>query len=248
MDVADDWIAERVGPGDIAVTADVPLADRCLKKGARAIGPKGREFTDDMIGEAMATRALMDQLRSAGEVTGGLHGANRMGGNALTETLVFGKRAGEAAAAWVNSQDAARNKKLFAEIEVPMVCCQKNTTGAKTVQLQDRLKKILWEEGGILKNRKGLMQALKEVKAIQTEEADLSFGDHPKETLSILDLRSGARTAELILQAALRRQESRGAHFREDFPRQDDGNWRGHLQVHLDSKGHEIWKYHPNSS
>jgi fumarate reductase (CoM/CoB) subunit A len=187
-------------------------------------------------------------LFAAGEVTGGLHGANRMGGNALTETLVFGKRAGEAAAAWVNSQDATRNKKLFAEIEVPMVRCQKNTTGVKTVQLQNRLKKILWEEGGILKNRKGLMQALKEVKTIQTQAPDLFFGDNPKETLSILELRSGARTAELILQAALRRQESRGAHFREDFPRQDDENWRGHLQVHLDSKGHEIWKYHPNSS
>jgi uncharacterized protein YaiI (UPF0178 family) len=68
---ADDWIAERAGAGDIAVTSDIPLADRCLKNGARVIAPNGREFTDDSIGEAMAQRELMDQLRQMGEVRGG---------------------------------------------------------------------------------------------------------------------------------------------------------------------------------
>jgi len=68
---ADDWIAERAGEGDIAVTSDIPLADRCLKKGARVVAPNGREFTEDSIGEAMARRELMDQLRQMGAVTGG---------------------------------------------------------------------------------------------------------------------------------------------------------------------------------
>jgi uncharacterized protein YaiI (UPF0178 family) len=70
-DVADDWIAERLGPGDIAVTADIPLADRCLKRGAVVIGPRGHAFTDDTIGEALATRALLDHLRQAGQYVGG---------------------------------------------------------------------------------------------------------------------------------------------------------------------------------
>jgi len=67
----DDWIAEHAGPGDIVITADIPLAERCLQKNARVIGPKGHAFTEDSIGEAMATRALMDDLRQMGSVTGG---------------------------------------------------------------------------------------------------------------------------------------------------------------------------------
>ena len=71
LDAADDWIAERAGKGDIVVTADIPLADRCVKAGAKVIGPTGRAFTEDSIGMALATRNLMDDLRSAGTVTGG---------------------------------------------------------------------------------------------------------------------------------------------------------------------------------
>ena len=71
FDAADDWIAERAGRGDIVITADIPLADRCLKRGATPISPSGREFTEDSIGDAMAQRTLMDQLRAMGEVGGG---------------------------------------------------------------------------------------------------------------------------------------------------------------------------------
>ena len=71
FDVADDWIAERVGPGDVTVTADIPLADRCLQKGSRALGPKGHPFTEDSMGEALATRALLDMLRQSGQFGGG---------------------------------------------------------------------------------------------------------------------------------------------------------------------------------
>ena len=71
FDAADDWIAERIAFGDIAITADIPLADRCLKRGARVLGPKGVEFTEDAIGNALATRALLDMLRQSGEFGGG---------------------------------------------------------------------------------------------------------------------------------------------------------------------------------
>jgi uncharacterized protein YaiI (UPF0178 family) len=70
-DVADDWIAERAGPGDIVVTNDIPLADRALTAGAYALAPNGRAFTADSIGQAMAQRALMEQLRSTGDILGG---------------------------------------------------------------------------------------------------------------------------------------------------------------------------------
>ncbi len=70
-DVADDWIAERAVEGDLVVTSDIPLADRCLKAGARVLDVRGREFTDDSIGGQMATRGLMEQLRMMGEIGGG---------------------------------------------------------------------------------------------------------------------------------------------------------------------------------
>jgi uncharacterized protein len=71
MDEADNWIAERAGGGAIVITADVPLASRAVKAGAEVIAPNGRAFTADSIGMTLATRNLMDSLRSAGEITGG---------------------------------------------------------------------------------------------------------------------------------------------------------------------------------
>jgi uncharacterized protein YaiI (UPF0178 family) len=68
---ADDWIAEQAGPGDIVVTADIPLAARCLEKGARVLDPKGHLFTDNDIGSALAMRGLLDELRQGGVMTGG---------------------------------------------------------------------------------------------------------------------------------------------------------------------------------
>ena len=71
MDAADDWIAGRAGPGDIVITADIPLASRCVKAGAEVIAPTGRTFTEQTIGMTLAVRNLMHELRSAGEATRG---------------------------------------------------------------------------------------------------------------------------------------------------------------------------------
>jgi uncharacterized protein YaiI (UPF0178 family) len=71
MDAADDWIAERAGTGDIVITADIPLASRCIKAGAEVIAPNGKPFTEQSIGMTLAVRNLMTDLRSSGEITGG---------------------------------------------------------------------------------------------------------------------------------------------------------------------------------
>ena len=68
---ADDWIVEQTGTGDIVMTADIPLAARCLQKGARVLSAKGNEFTENDIGSALAMRGLMDELRQGGVMTGG---------------------------------------------------------------------------------------------------------------------------------------------------------------------------------
>ena len=75
-DVADDWIAEHIRPGDIVVTADLPLAARCLEVGASAIGNDGRPFSEDMIGGALAMRGLKQDLREMGQFTGGPSGVS----------------------------------------------------------------------------------------------------------------------------------------------------------------------------
>jgi uncharacterized protein len=71
LDEADDWIAERIGPCDVCITADIPLAARCLAKGARAVAPNGRHWTKDNIGNALAGREVARHLRELGLTTGG---------------------------------------------------------------------------------------------------------------------------------------------------------------------------------
>ncbi len=71
FDAADDWIAEAAGPLSVAVTADILLADRCLKAGATVLGPTGKPFTPASIGGAIATRAIMADLRAGGDIIGG---------------------------------------------------------------------------------------------------------------------------------------------------------------------------------
>jgi len=71
FDSADDWIVDNASLDDIVITTDIPLASRCLEKGARVLNPNGRIFTKETIGEAMATRELLSNLRDSGIVTGG---------------------------------------------------------------------------------------------------------------------------------------------------------------------------------
>lgn len=71
LDVADDWIVERAAIGDVVITADIPLADRCVKRGSRVIAPTGRPFTEASIGNDLATRNLLTELRDTGQIRGG---------------------------------------------------------------------------------------------------------------------------------------------------------------------------------
>lgn len=87
MDAADNWIANNAGDGDIVITADIPLAARCLEKGAYVLGPSGKPFTDDNIGMALASRNLMADLRSFGEITGGPPPLDKRGRSLFLEKL-----------------------------------------------------------------------------------------------------------------------------------------------------------------
>jgi len=87
LDAADDWIAERIGAGDVAITGDIPLAARCLERGARVLDSKGKPFTEHGIGMALAMRELMTDLRAMGEVSGGPAGFTRQDRTRFLEAL-----------------------------------------------------------------------------------------------------------------------------------------------------------------
>jgi uncharacterized protein YaiI (UPF0178 family) len=98
FDAADDWIAERAAPGGIVITADILLADRCLKAGAAVLSPSGKPFTSSSIGGAIATRAIMADLRAGGDQLGGPAPFSKTDRSrflqALDTALVQAKRAG----------------------------------------------------------------------------------------------------------------------------------------------------------
>jgi uncharacterized protein YaiI (UPF0178 family) len=98
FDAADDWIAERAGPGDIVVTGDIPLADRCLRNGAQVLGPSGKPFTEDAIGMALAMRELSRDLRERGEMTGGGPAFSKRDRSRFLEALELAVRRARAAA------------------------------------------------------------------------------------------------------------------------------------------------------
>ena len=182
-------------------------------------------------------------LFAAGEVTGGVHGANRMGGNALTETLVFGKRSGESAAQWAADFHQSSSKIGTDALKAVLNNSSQKKTDLDFGHLTGQLQQVMWTQGGILRNKKGLTESLEVVRNIQQQALESSLERDPNQLQRLLELRFAAGTAALIIQAAQKREESRGAHYREDFSDQDDENWNGALQVQLNSQGEQIWKY-----
>lgn len=172
---------------------------------------------------------------AAGEAAGGLHGANRLGGNALTEAIVFGARAGKSAALWATENRAKRHGgPLWNEMKV------EGTPKSYNRHFLERLRKSMWELGGVVRGRDGLLEAKRLLESRMKEAGFSEFGDPYSRLLHL-----AAKTAKIILEASLRREETRGAHFRQDFPREDDREWRGHLIVES-SPGEELkWNFEP---
>ena len=176
-------------------------------------------------------------LFAAGEVAGGLHGANRMGGNGLCEAVVFGARAGESAA---NFAGGAGGRRPISD-RVEELRLEWGSLSLTEPGLFKRLQRVMWENGGILREGAGLLHGQKAVLEIAA-----SIRDFPGKTgqAAAIELLSAARVAWIILKAAQKRTETRGAHCREDHPGQDDRQWRGRLQVRETTKG-DAWEYVP---
>jgi succinate dehydrogenase / fumarate reductase flavoprotein subunit len=163
-------------------------------------------------------------LYAAGECTAGLHGANRLGGNSLTETVVFGRRAGEAAAAFSREADLLlRSRRVLAEAQEDLESVVRR--GDELARpLQRALRDAMWANCGVVRDAAGLASGLAQIQELgqASSRVDVLPSEEGWAELGhALDLRAGLLTAEATIRSAIARAESRGAHFRSDFPQLD---------------------------
>jgi succinate dehydrogenase/fumarate reductase flavoprotein subunit len=171
-------------------------------------------------------RTAIDGLLVAGEDAGGVHGANRLGGNGVAESTVFGARAGDEAAR------VARRRPLRDPVATQVAASVDRAMeplgrerGPQPFPLTRRLKDAMWEGCGVVRNREGLLEARDRIEALAEEAAAIAVPGPPEVNYAwqeALDLVNQLAVARTIVAAALAREESRGAHFRSDFPRSDD--------------------------
>jgi succinate dehydrogenase / fumarate reductase flavoprotein subunit len=166
----------------------------------------------------------VDGLYAAGECTAGLHGANRLGGNSLVETLVFGRRAGEAAARFSReSESQIRSKPAVDEAHADLHSLIHNGTELSRA-LQRAIRNVMWERCGVVREASDLEQALgmlDEIRSVlpsvDVRPSEEGWGD----LAQVLDVQAMLGTAEATLRGAIARKETRGAHNRSDFPELD---------------------------
>jgi succinate dehydrogenase/fumarate reductase flavoprotein subunit len=164
-------------------------------------------------------RTGVEGLYAAGEVVGGVHGANRHGGNALTDITVFGARAGAEAAAYAKSRERV-NIDGLTESEIERYSSIPRD-GSDPLGIMTALKKLMWVKVGPVRTEESLKEALEGIKELKEKAKNVAAGT-ARETLVALEVPLALDAAGLIIRAALERTESRGAHFREDYPKEDD--------------------------
>ncbi|MGH9116442.1 MAG: FAD-binding protein [Acidimicrobiales bacterium] len=166
----------------------------------------------------------VEGLFAAGEVTGGLHGANRLGGNSLAETVIAGRRVGEAAAAFASDAEVVVRSRGVIRDAIDELDSLVHPGPELARPLQRRLRDLMWERYGVVRDGHGLTQGRAELGEIRSmlDDVDVRPGAEGWSDLAhLLDLRGGLLAAEATIRGALERTETRGAHNRSDFPELD---------------------------
>jgi succinate dehydrogenase / fumarate reductase flavoprotein subunit len=165
-------------------------------------------------------------LFAAGEVAAGLHGANRLGGNSLSDLLVFGKRAGEFAAKYAKSTSAGKvdAAQVDAIAKWALEPFARGTAAEGPYQVQYALQDMMQDLVGIVRNEAEMKKAIEGLRGLQARAAKVGVGGHREYNPgwhSSLDLFNLLTISEAVARSALDRRESRGGHFREDYPNKD---------------------------
>ena len=189
-------------------------------------------------------------LYAAGEVACvSVHGANRLGTNSLVDILVFGRRGGRHAAKFIKENDWAPLPPKADEPARALVSGLKNSQGKeRPADLRDALQEEMMDKASVFREAKGLTamrEKLRELRArYQRVKVEDQSACYNTELLEVIELGGLLELAEVLVESALVRQESRGAHFREDFPKRDDPNWLKHTLAYQGKKGIEF-RYKP---
>jgi len=253
------WIKEKLPNASEHIHKKLPsmydqfkkLADIDITKEPMEVGPTTHYMMGGIRVDADTQMSTVPGLFAAGEVAAGLHGANRLGGNSLSDLLVFGKRAGEHAALFAKENNwATINQEEITSLINQATQTFERTEGENPFQLQYDLQEMMQDLVGIVRNEEELQHAKVELnKLIQREKNVREIGNREYNNgwHTAQDLKNLLTVSEAITLAAIQRKESRGAHFREDFPNKDEEGGKFNSVISKGSDGQmEIGKIsHP---
>ncbi|HUF26379.1 MAG TPA: fumarate reductase/succinate dehydrogenase flavoprotein subunit [Gemmatimonadaceae bacterium] len=233
LDIA--WIRNRLPKAEEHIRKKLPsmyhqfkeLGDIDITKQPMEVGPTTHYMMGGVRVDGDTQMSTLPGLFAAGEVAAGLHGANRLGGNSLSDLLVFGKRAGEHAAAFARKHespvvDAGQIDEAARFALGPFE--RSNGDGAGPYQIQHELQAFMQDLVGIVRREPEMVEALKRLEALSARAKTVSVPGNREYNPgwhTALDLRSMLTVSEAITRAAIERKESRGAQFRDDYPEKD---------------------------
>jgi fumarate reductase (CoM/CoB) subunit A len=177
------------------------------------------------------TETGIDRLFAAGEVCAGVNGANRLGGNALAETFVFGKIAGQMAAQRARAEKKAPEVRKEASQEVDRLRAMASFDGGEAIkEIRDLLKTTLWNKAGIIRNEEGLRTALNVIADLKSRFKKISIRSD-RDLYDALKLENMLKVSDMVVRSSLLRTESRGAHYRSDYPKEDNNLWLKNIEI-----------------
>jgi succinate dehydrogenase / fumarate reductase flavoprotein subunit len=228
------WIKKRMPNAAEHIKKKLPsmyhqfkqLADIDITREPMEVGPTTHYIMGGVRVDADTQMSSVPGLFAAGECAAGINGANRLGGNSLSDLLVFGKRAGEFAAKFAQTEtaeavDASQIEDAAAKALEPF---ERGAHGEGPYQVQYALQEMMQELVGIVRNEKEMHQALEGLRTLRDRAGRVGVGGHREYNPgwhAALDLPNLLLVSEAITRAALERRESRGGHFREDHPDKD---------------------------
>jgi succinate dehydrogenase / fumarate reductase flavoprotein subunit len=233
LDIA--WIKRRLPNAPEHIRKKLPsmyhqfkeLADIDITTQPMEVGPTTHYMMGGVRVDGDSQMSTVPGLFAAGEVGAGLHGANRLGGNSLSDLLVFGKRAGEYAARFAKENGAPRVHEADADAVVREAVApfERPSNGSKgPYQIQHELQDVMQDYVGIVRNETDMLRALDRIEQLTGEASRVAVSGHREYNPgwhTALDLRCMLIVSEAVTRAALDRKESRGAQFREDYPDKD---------------------------
>jgi len=229
LDIA--WIKSRVPNGAEHIKKKLPsmyhqfkqLADLDITQEPMEIGPTTHYIMGGVRVDADSQMSSVPGLFAAGECAAGINGANRLGGNSLSDIIVFGKRAGEYAAKYAQAHDLGRPGQTDVDEAArdALEPFDRGSSGEGAYQVQYALQEMMQSLVGIVRNEPEMLQALDRLRELRARAARVGVGGHREYNPgwhAALDLHSLLTVSEAITRCAIERKESRGGHFRDDHP------------------------------